>query len=364
MENIKIGILTFHNADNYGAVLQAYALQQYIFNNISADVEIIDYRKKNEERGFSLFRGSTHSPVKNLVLNILHLIQRRSLKISHQKFEQFRKEWLKLTKERYESENALAKCDAYDYYITGSDQVFNPRLSDYRAYYLSTISGGGKKLAYAPSFGISSFSDAITQQILPLLKDFVAVSCREVSGAKYLSGILQVEIPVVLDPVFLLTKDDWEHVAVAPSMKKKYLLVYCLSKGKSSKINRLAHSIAKKENLSVVTIGSSGLFTSNGVKGCGPREFVGYFQHADFVLTDSFHGTSFSLIFGKRHLSYIANKDKGTRIEAVMSAFGKASEIIYDIDSYEYQAAKVSSTRNFPTELLDKSKHYLHDHLK
>lgn len=152
MENKHIGILTFHDADNYGAVLQAYALQHYIEKNVSSDVEIIDYRKESISNGFSLFKGSTHSPVKNLVLNVLHLFQRRELKAIHDKFESFRNEYLKLTSQRFATEEQLAHCDTKDYFITGSDQVFNPRLPDYRAYYLGLLSGGGYKVGLRSKF--------------------------------------------------------------------------------------------------------------------------------------------------------------------------------------------------------------------
>lgn len=364
MENKQIGILTFHAADNYGAVLQAYALQQFIHNNISPNVNIIDYREKDKTKGLSIFEGSTHNPIKNLVLNVLFLLQRRKLLAIHDKFEDFRNSYLHLTERRYESETSLGECNDMNYFISGSDQVFNTRLKDYRAWYLGTVGGNGKKVAYAPSFGFSSFTDEITNKILPLLKDFSALSCREASGAKYLSDILCQPIPVLLDPVFLLNREEWKRMAVMPKEKGKYLLVYCLSKGKAGKINQLAHDIAKKENLSVVTIGSSGIFSHGSNAILGPREFVGYFSNADFVLTDSFHGTSFSLIFGKRHLSYIANKDKGTRIESVMKIFGKDEEIIYDINTYTYNKNNIQNAGDIPIDVLNDSKRYLLDNLQ
>lgn len=364
MEDKQIGILTFHAVDNYGAVLQAYALQQFIYNNISPNVNIIDYKRKSDTGVRSLFKGSTHNPVKNLILNILSFLQRKKLKATHNKFEEFRRDFLHLTKRRYDSETSIGECNNMNYFITGSDQVFNARLKDYRVWYLGSVGGNGKKVAYAPSFGFSTFTDEITSKILPLLKNFSALSCREATGAKYLSDILGRSIPVVLDPVFLLNRDEWKQIAVTPKAKSKYLLVYCLSKGKAGKINQLAHAIAKKENLSVVTIGSSGIFSqgSNGI--IGPREFVGYFCKADFVLTDSFHGTSFSLIFGKRHLSYIANIDKGTRIESVMKIFGKDEEIIYDIDSYAYNENNIQNAEDIPKDVLNASKRYLLDSLQ
>ena len=366
MENKQIGILTFHDADNYGAVLQAYALQHFIDKNISSNVEILDYRKNTKAaKGTSIFKGATHNPIKNVILNILQYLQRKELRAIHEKFESFRSDYLKLSQRTYETEEDLSQCENKDYYITGSDQVFNPRLSDYRIYYLDFVKGRGKKVAYAPSFGISSFNDDITNQIKPLLVNFDAISCREESGAKYITQILGTDVPVVLDPVFLLSKEEWREVAIAPK-EKNYILVYCLSKGQSSKIARLAKRIAKQENLDVITIGSTGVFSMKGreCKVVGPREFVGYFNKAGFVLTDSFHGTSFSLLFGKRHLSYIVNKEKGTRIETIMKAFGKGQEIIYEIDKYIYNSDAIKPASIIPNEKLKVSKEYLHSYLK
>ncbi len=363
MENKQIGILTFHDSDNYGAVLQAYALQSYIYNNISSNVEILDYRKNlNANNVSSIFKGATHNPIKNVILNLLHFLQRNELKAIHEKFESFRNDYLKLSSKTYASEDDLRYCETKDYYITGSDQVFNPRLPDYRAYYLDFVNGRGKKVAYAPSFGISTFSDDVTKQIMPLLTDFDAVSCREDTGAKYLAKILGTYIPVVFDPVFLLSKEEWTKVAITPS-EEKYLLVYCLSKGQSGKIDKLAKQIAKEENLKVITIGSTGVFSLKERIVVGPREFVGYINKADFVLTDSFHGTSFSLIFGKRHLSFIANKAKGTRIETIMNSFGKSQEIIYDIDNYHFISDAIKSPHIIPNNDLNASKEYLKKHL-
>ena len=336
MENKLIGIITFHAANNYGAVLQAYALQHYIELNISDNVEILDYRRQKKNEDNSIFKGSTHNPIKNLILNILRSFQRENNKQRSIKFEEFRMNYLHLSERVYDSELSLGE-SAYDYYVVGSDQVFNPQLSDYRVYYLSSINSNCKKIAYAPSFGISTFSDEITEKIGPLLKRFDVLSCREEVGAKYISNILGNDIPVVLDPVFLLTNEEWKEIAIEPKTNKKYLLVYCLTKGKSGKVNKLAHYVAKKYNLSIVTIGSTGLFSYNGLNVLGPREFVGYFLNAEFVVTDSFHGTSFSLIFGKRVLSVIANKNTGSRIENIMKIFGRNDDVIQDIDKYNFE---------------------------
>lgn len=350
MENKQVGIITFHSADNYGAVLQAYALQHYIEIFSGCNVEIIDYRETDENHGPFVFVRATHNWLKNLVLSFMRILNYPSVKQRHERFEEFREEYLHLTHKRYIGMESLKQVRK-DFYITGSDQVFNPKLKNYRAYYLDFDKGHGKKIAYAPSFGISTFNDDITKQILPLLTDFDVLSCREESGASYLSKILNRPIPTVVDPVFLLSKDEWSRVATLPK-RKKYLLVYCLSKGKSRQLQKIAKEVAAKESLDIITIENE-----------GPREFVGYIMGADFVVTDSFHGTSFSLIFGKRHISCIINKSKGTRIENVMRMVGKEEELVYDLGNYSYksEAIKTYSVSNLLE--IERSKDFLKTHL-
>lgn len=350
MEDKQVGIITFHSSDNYGAVLQAYALQQYIESSLKFTVEIIDYRKNNKKEGPFVFVRATHNFLKDLVLSVVRFIKYPSLKRRHERFEEFRMDFLHLTPQRYVGTASL-KHIRKDYLISGSDQVFNPRLKDYKAYYLDFDKGNGKKIAYAPSFGISTFSDDITRQILPLLTDFDILSCREESGASYLSKILSRPIPTVVDPVFLLKKEEWEDVAVLPK-RKKYLLIYCLSKGKRRQLQKIAKEIATKENLEIVSIENE-----------GPREFVGYIIGADFIVTDSFHGTSFSLIFGKRHISCVINKAKGTRIENVMKMFGKDGEIVYDLTNYKYRPDSIKNNISNSLAEIEYSKDFLKTHL-
>lgn len=350
MENKQVGIITFHSADNYGAVLQAYALQHYIEKSFDYNVEIIDYRETDENSGPFVFVRATHNFFKDLVLSVIRFLNYSSLKRRQERFEEFRKELLHLTHQRYIGTESLKRVRK-DFYISGSDQVFNPNLKNYKAYYLDFDKGHGKKIAYAPSFGISTFNDDITRQILPLLADFDVLSCREESGASYLSKILNRTVPIVVDPVFLLSKEEWSRVGILPK-RKQYLLVYSLSRGKSRLLQKIAKEVAAKECLDIITIENE-----------GPREFVGYIMGADFVVTDSFHGTSFSLIFGKRHISCILNKSKGTRIENVMRMVGKENEIVYDLVSYKYHPEEIKSYSVNDLPEIEKSKEFLKVHL-
>ena len=213
--------------------------------------------------------------------------------------------------------------------------------------------GKSKKISYAPSFGITKFTEAITMQILSLINDFDAISCREDAGVDYLKCITGRDIVKVLDPIFLLTKEEWEKIAVIPKCSKPYLLIYCLSFSKYRKLKKLAVDISTKENLDIISI--------NNVS---PQEFVGYLLFADFVITDSFHGTSFSLLFKKRHLSYIANRSKGSRIENIMKIYNKENEIIYDIDNYKYNHDTIKNVDICINEMKEQSINYLYKNIK
>ena len=356
--NKKIGIVTFHMADNYGAVLQAYALQHYIESHISKNVEIVDYETEEHLKAYNIFNFNSKKWYVNMLFNLFSAIHYLPLKKRKKSFALFRDQYLHRTKEKYRTEHQLSMISGKDVYITGSDQVFNPRLSDWKAYYLNFNKGRAKKLAYAPSFGTSNFNDEITHRILPYLKDFNAISCREKSGSEYLERILHHEVPTVVDPTFLLSKEEWNKIAICPNRKRKFLFVYSLNGG--TKLKKLAENVAEEEGLEIVTLGGVKPFSGrNNTLSLGPREFVGHIIEANFVVTDSFHGTAFSLICKKRHLSYIAFKEKGARIETIMQAYGKSDEIVYDVSRYLHKKGNIHPTNQIPDELIRISEDFL-----
>lgn len=362
----KVGIVTFHTADNYGAVLQAYALQEYVKRHIGYDVKIIDFNTPIHEKEHHVFR-LVSDPIRMIVYNVSILPYYYALKKRIKRFEQFRCSMLYLSEHRYISENDfIENMEALDFYISGSDQVFNPKVRYSNCYYLGFEKHGGKKVAYAPSFGIASFTEDEIKYIKQMVSDFDALSCRESVGAAFLTSITGRNVPTVCDPVFLLTKQEWEEILISPCEKNPYIFVYDLLGGYED--IKLARKISGAcGNIPIICATTRTRVWYKGVKilrNLGPRELLGYIAKSEFVVTDSFHGTSLSLVFGKKVVSYIASKNTSSRIESLASLLNIKNQIVYDVQSFIYQTVKFYNYSSYLKKVSESSKKYLREILQ
>lgn len=366
MEIKKIGIITFHTADNYGAVYQTYALQNYIENNYNVKVEIIDFCTKKHLSAYNIFRRKSNSYIKNIVLQLITLFRYKQLHDKKEKFRVFRDKYFHLSEKKYQSEDELLnKIELYDIYITGSDQVFNPNNEFLRGYYLDFPKKNSKKIAYAPSFGISNFSDDISKKILPYLVDFDYLSCRESDGAKYMSSLLNKNIPVVVDPVFLLNKISWEKIMKIPKIDRKYIFVYDLCGGEN--LILLSQKIKKSTGLNIICATNNIRKRYNDCVSkynIGPAELIGYINNAEYVVTDSFHGTSLSLILGTKVISYIALKHASGRLVSIMGQLGLTNQIVEDLNSFKIENIDFNEYQSKLDNFISESKRFLLNSLK
>ncbi len=341
----KIGILTFHPYDNYGAVLQAYALQAFILNHLKEDVEVIDYCTDDQIQDNNILQlkqaKTFRSVLSTLVFKLPICFQLRKRKV---RFKKFRQEYLHLSDRFSSAKSLFSKLPDKDIYITGSDQVFNPFSKYTDVYYLGFNKGKSKKVAYAPSFGISDLEKYVGEKLRGYLKDFDAISCREQSGAVFLSRLLGKEIPCVLDPVFLLSEDEWD---IMLSKTKKpfhdgynYIFVYNLNGG--AHLMKFANRLSTHFRLPVVCVASE-LRNSIGFKmiyDCGPIEILHLIKNANYVVTDSFHGTALSHVFGDKVLSYIASQRAADRITTIMNRFNLSNCIVRDVDLFDLESLR------------------------
>lgn len=273
-----IGILTFHQALNYGAVLQAYALQQQLIK-LGFDNLIIDYRCP--------YLTKQHT-IKWSVKNSLNY---RAKKKTEHLFHKFINEKMHLTQK---VDSCLEQMDsAFDCYIVGSDQVFNPSLTNHdKTYFLEFVKQNNKKNTYSASLGNYRYSD---ERYFDLLKSFHQLSIRERKNQMYLQETLNRPLEQHIDPV-LLDKDTWLSI-VDQNKLGKYILVYMI--GYQQEVIDAALYRAKKEGLCVYWISDS-VRHIQGVKqlkAVSPEAFINYFYHATCVVTNSFHGTAFSVLF-------------------------------------------------------------------
>ena len=294
---MKVGILTFHRSNNYGAILQTYALQT-VLNGLGVTSQIIDYvRPGKEESFFFPWWG-----LKNCIINGFTLLHYVKIKRRIVRFQEFRKNFLRISPKSYyscdELEKGLPEVDAF---ICGSDQIWRPVLynDQLRVYCLGFVNAKEvKKIAYAPSFGRSIVSKEFKQIIRPLINDIQYLSVREKTGQKIISQTTGREAQIVIDPSFLLPSEDWSRIALPPCVDPPYVLVYCLSQRRN--FCDLVRHVKKVTGLPVVVISPTAMNLIRDVDhvifDAGPQKFIGLLANASCICTNSFHATAFSLI--------------------------------------------------------------------
>lgn len=294
----KIGILTFHRAVNYGALLQAYALVETL-QEIGANAEVIDYKNDKIEKSYYTRRGLTNS-LKSMLRNVyLFPIQQKRNKAFQRTLEQY----LRLSKTSYTKQTIGETEKIYDFIITGSDQVWNlPCTNGDKTYFLDFINEPKKKKSYAASFGKIKGFEKEYKQYLELIKTFSAISVREENGKHFLQdNNIEENIRVDIDPVFLLNRKKWMEFEKTPDFDD-YILVYSVNLPNG--ILKYAREQAKKlgKEMIIVTLRNKKIKLLKNEKNyscCTPNEFVGLINHASLVVTNSFHGTAFSIILHK-----------------------------------------------------------------
>lgn len=357
----EIGLLTFHTPDNYGAVYQAFALQSYVSDVLKKDIEIIDFCTETHISDYRIFTATSKNPIKYIVLQFLTLLKYRQLKTKKKKFKDFRNKYLKLSSKRYWTEDEFLEHETkYQTYLVGSDQVFNPNNKYFKAYYLGFPKKNSKKIAYAPSFGIAEFNDDIALKIKSYIDDFDILSCREQQGADFLSQLVGKEVKTVLDPVFLLPKEVWKRIAMPPKEREKFIFVYDLAGGE--KLVEIANKIAINGKYRVICATSN---IRKIYKNCemlydiGPCELLGYINDAEYVVTDSFHGTSMSLIFEKKLITYIAIPSKSSRITSIMTKLNIRNQVVTDIINFDIKGIDFVGYGDKLSSLITESKDFL-----
>lgn len=318
---MKIKTITCHDVYNYGASIQAYALQHYLQSQ-GHEVEIIDYKPDYMRNHYKFwyvpknsryYRQAMRNPLFRFLLCCYFAPKRFSTYGRKQKFDIFKRRFLCLTN-RYLTYQALVDSPPKaDVYIAGSDQIWNSALPNGKdaAYFLQFGNDKVKRLSYAASFAISEVSDEFKQLNSKWLKTFNAVSVREHTGLSILRSLGINGGVEVLDPVYLLDSKQWrEFAGEKPLVKEPYILVYdlCLN---DDRMRIEAERLSKKFRLKIVAVDgyTRCSYAEKNISNAGPQEFVNYIAHADYIVTNSFHATSFSLILNRPFAVYYKNSN-------------------------------------------------------
>lgn len=313
--------ITFHASHNYGSSLQTYALQKTI-QNLGLKNEIINFRTDRQKDMYSVL--TKRKGVKYALKNLTHILYYKPLCKKHEKFEKFIKENLVTTNEISNFEQLKIECQGYDYYVAGSDQIWNPCPADFDWSYFLPFAQDGVKISYAASFGPFAKPDQDTHfKIKNLLSDFKKVSVRESASQSVISELFNNEVEVVCDPTLLLDAKSWRELSKdGIHLERDYILFYTLLADKE--MLKMAKILSKKLKLPIVVTNFTNQYdVINGfIKkyNCGPKDFLSLIENAKFVLTSSFHGTVFSIIFQKPFFSIRGMKDE--RISTLLKNFG------------------------------------------
>lgn len=324
----KIGILTFHNAYNYGAVLQAYALKEYLQHNSNCIVEIINYKNEQIEEEKSRWNKLfSNNVVKEFARNLLTAPYYWKL---DKEFSTFIHRYLTTEKEIKRKE--LPSLD-YDLYVVGSDQVWNLTLTgNDRSFFCDFASSGSVCCSYAASIGSSVFTDDELAEFKKLLEKFTLVSFREKELVPIFERIVQKKgVCSVLDPVFLLEPNKWNSITNLVD-RKPYVLFFCV--GYNAELNptlEYAKKIANEKGMELLYLSNQDIwYKHQELHHCGvasPCDFLGYIKNASCVVTNSFHATAFSIIFHRDFFSEIGLKRNG-RIKNILELTGLENRAI------------------------------------
>lgn len=362
----KIGILTLFDPINYGACLQTYALRAFL-EQCGFDAQVIDYRPQsgNVDKRTS-FQKMRSYIWKNTLYKLL--CDKKRLELT----EQFKKDNIQYTADTFYSIEEMDRSCNYDALIVGSDQVWNPQFSGNDKAWFLEFGTASLRLAYAASFGVSRLDEIYWEPYRESLEKINAISVREETGAEIIQNLIRQEVPVVVDPVFLIRKEQWERIGDSVQ-RKKYILCYYMQGDVAveSEIFKVAKRYAREHHCEILNIGKRDLAKIKvwepNAFGMGPKEFLGLICNAEAVVTNSFHGTAFSLMFEKPFVS-VVNTDRNSlssRIVDLLTRIDMQSNI-KDIQTENEVIPKQISKRS-KTLLqveIEKGKRFLLDVLK
>jgi hypothetical protein len=346
----KIGIITIQKVDNYGAELQSFALY-FALQQKGYDVEMIDYlyikhpkhisqKVSSPYASFSLKEKIKATLLKKLAY-LFPLYRKKIYQIKHSRFQKFYRQ-MKYSK-TFRSYTSLYQAKFnYDVYMVGSDQVWNPAtMSSISPYFLTFAPHEAKKIAYASSFGVSSIPEYLTQQYAAGLNNLATIACREETGVKLIQQLSGKNATHVLDPTLLLNKKDWLTIMQPYFTKKnddKYIFVYTVKK--DPRVIEFATLLKKQTGWKIYEVKARHIAKKTPgvdltILDAGPAEFVELCNYAAFIVTNSFHGTVFSVNLNKPFYTVLSKEStNNSRQIDLLQMLGLKNRIVFSQDDF------------------------------
>lgn len=371
-KNIRIGLLTFHRAYNYGALLQCYALS-HTLNKLGFECKVIDYWPNYFKENYYITKKFTfrHPPIKTW---IRHIQVSTILKRRNKNFENFIRDYIPLTQETYTTHNQLLNGNlCFDLFITGSDQVWNDCCAAFDpVYFLSLKCFTNKpRFSYAASFGMKKIPEVSRKEYVNRLFGYKAYSVREKSGQVILKDLVNITADINCDPTLLLSRNDWQDIENQKTVTEKpYVLIYYVKE--TERLQDEAFAFAQKNKCDVICVPCNmevsalkgkkekekGFIVKNDI---APDDFVSLMDNTQKVFTNSFHGTIFSLIFKKDCFIELKHLDGSYNSRVIELLESLSFQNVKDKDVLEIESKKTdwNSIREKWEKMKDDALNYL-----
>jgi len=356
----KIGILTFHFKDNFGAVLQCYAMQEFLISK-GYRVEVINFKPGDFRTLGSIVKHQLKYLIKNYkLLNIVsyyNLI--RSLVIQTKKFRAFRGNFLKSSK-HYNSNNFDHDLNDYDIIVTGSDQIWNSINSYAKAYFLKPfLDYNGKKIAYAACRGVKSSLPNEVNYLKDAFENYDWIGVRDNQTKEFVQKISDASADVVCDPSMLI--DYSGFLSNNRVIEGNYILVYVLGKeidgGHLNVINKIKEQHGDLKIVACYLTNKNPnyfTFADEHIYDASPIEWINLINQSNFFYTDSFHGALFATKFKKRFLAFYSDKIRSSRLIDISSRLKLSNNIVSSFsDALERKCFKNSEIKEITYERYD-----------
>lgn len=330
----KIGIITICDYNNYGNRLQNYATQE-VLKSIGFETETIVNMPDNKISALELLNKTRHKNLLTLIIKFFQKIRRKFFKNNEEKkyavlnkkrtlaFKKFTNENIKETNYTINRDNIPSDLgERYDYFITGSDQVWNPFFRNGFSVDFLTFAPRHKRISYSASFGVSSLPEEYKEDYRLWLSQMEHISVREDAGANIVKDLTGMEVHVLIDPTLMLTKEKWLTVAKSSKFKpvNSYLLTYFLGET-TVELNEKIEEIARNRELEIIHLAN---VEDEKRYIADPSEFLDYINSSEIFFTDSFHGVVFSILFEKPFVIFDRISDTqsmNSRIDTLLSKF-------------------------------------------
>lgn len=329
----KISTITCHNVYNYGASLQAYALQRFCIS-LNTQYELINYQPDYLSNHFNLWAIGNPKFNKPLIkqLYLIAKLPGRILSLKRKKkFDKFSSKYLNISPKKYCTYQDLKEDPPKAHiYIAGSDQIWNTFFKNGLdpAFYLSFAANESKKISYAASFATDKIYNNAEKFIKSQLLNFNSISVREKSGLSILQELGFSQASLVMDPVFLLNIDDWTQlIENQTKFHKKFIFLYDCER--NDNLKKVALQLRNRLGLPLFSVSQlNQKYANKNFTNVGPLQFLNLLSQSSFVVANSFHALAFSLIFHKEFFIVNRTEDINTRMRDLLEELNLTDRLI------------------------------------